>query len=315
MNTKFSIPVKINRLAVLGLWIVAMILPQSISQAKNEAPKMNAAPQVSGYKAPWPSGQRWMVNGVRTGHTPINGVARQAIDFGTPYGTSVLAMRAGTIVTAAGSVAGGGGLIVIDTNDGYCSVYLHLSGITRGSGAVAEGQEVGKSGASDGGAVHLHVAVYTKSGNSCDGYGEGPKQREAVVIFSEVGRELNYQDWVISQNGGSIIQIPLPVFQNGSSRLWQDQNWGRANLRVCADNLPGNTVNVLFNRQGREWRYSKVATSRCIEFYDLDGAGPLNGRTTYFSRAALNQQPNPGWPIPCAGATGGQGLCDSISRP
>jgi hypothetical protein len=72
----------------------------------------------------------------------------------------------------------------------------------------------------------------------------------------------------------------------------------------------------LFLRAGRIWPvYSQVATSRCITFWDLDGTGPMNTRTTYSSRAALNQQPDPAWPIPCYGATGGKGLCDSLYRP
>ena len=105
------------------------------------------------------------------------------------------------------------------------------------------------------------------------------------------------------------------TFKNGSSSLTQDQSWGRANLKVCADNLNGNTVFVLFNRDGRSWNYSQKATSNCVTFWDMDGAGPLNLHTTYYSRAALNQSPNPAWSIPCYTATSGKGLCDQITRP
>jgi len=113
-----------------------------------------------------------------------------------------------------------------------------------------------------------------------------------------------------------VSPTPIPTtFKNGSSSLTQDQSWGRANLKVCADNLNGNTVNVLFNRAGRSWTYSQKATSSCVTFWDMDGAGPLNLHTTYYSRAALNQSPDPTWSIPCFTATGGKGLCDQITRP
>lgn len=109
---------------------------------------------------------------------------------------------------------------------------------------------------------------------------------------------------------------PNFIFNSGSSNLWQDQNWGRANLKVCANNLQGNTVYVIFNREGREWKYSQKAEANCVIFWDMDGGGPLNQSTTYYSRAALNQWPSTNWPAPgCAGPTQGQGLCDSIRRP
>ncbi len=111
-----------------------------------------------------------------------------------------------------------------------------------------------------------------------------------------------------NRRGGPGPVLPT-VFKNGVSTLWQDQSWGRANLKVCADNLKGNTVNVLFYRVGSSWKYSQRATSNCVIFWDMDGAGPLNS-TTYFSRAALNQPPSTSWPIPM-----GEVLYDSIRRP
>lgn len=123
----------------------------------------------------------------------------------------------------------------------------------------------------------------------------------------------------------TMLPNPNNVFQKGVSSLWQDQSWGRANLTVCADNLNGKTVYARFFRTEngqyngkvtREWKYSKRATSGCVIFWDMDGAGPLLRNTRYFSQAALEQEPNPSWQAPnCAGPTAGQGLCDSIYRP
>ncbi len=114
----------------------------------------------------------------------------------------------------------------------------------------------------------------------------------------------------------SIVNLKPIVFKNGVSTIWQDQNWGRINLTVCANNLKGNTVNVLFGRAGKPdfGVPPQTATSNCVTFWNMDGSGPALRNTTYYSRAALNQKPDPNWPIPCAVATGGQGLCDKISR-
>ena len=145
----------------------------------------------------------------------------------------------------------------------------------------------------------MDVAARSNNGRSCP----------AGLICPSHGGYVEFRYTV-----GDIPQTPPTVtqnvvFQNGVSQLWQDQNWGRANLKVCANNLAGNTVYVYFNRNGRSWTYNQRATNNCVIFWDMDGAGPLNRSTTYYSRAALNQQPNPSWPIPCAGPTGGQGLC------
>lgn len=106
------------------------------------------------------------------------------------------------------------------------------------------------------------------------------------------------------------------VFDGGSSKLWQDKNWGRANLTITAKNLNGQNICVHFWRAGRDFGITcRKATSNQITFYDLDGSGPMN-RTTYYSQTAINQNPKPEWPAPnCAGPTQGQGLCDKITRP
>jgi hypothetical protein len=107
------------------------------------------------------------------------------------------------------------------------------------------------------------------------------------------------------------------VFVNGYSKPWQDQNWGRLNLTVSANNLNGQNICVHTWRAGRDFGITcKRATASSITFYDLDGAGPMNSRTTYYTQVAMNQNPKSSWPAPnCAAATGGQGLCDALYRP
>ena len=128
---------------------------------------------------------------------------------------------------------------------------------------------------------------------------------------------LNQRAGIYSGGGGGGGGASAPTtFVNGSSRLWQDQNWGRANLTVCAANLIGQIVQVVFFRDGKTWTYSQTAGSTCMTFWDMDGAGPLFRGITYFSKAALNQAPNMAWPnYGCYDGSGHQGLCDAMRQP
>jgi hypothetical protein len=109
---------------------------------------------------------------------------------------------------------------------------------------------------------------------------------------------------------------PTVFSGNVSSTLYFDNNGDRINLQVCADNLIGQSVRAQLSRAGRTWSVvSQIATSRCVTFWDMDGAGATWTNTIYTTRAALNQNPNPVWNATgCFATTGGQGLCDSKSR-
>lgn len=266
-----------------------------------------AISNATGYKAPFAKGSTYTVSGT---HDRVHG--RHALDFATPLNTPVLAMKAGTIVFAGIDKTGGGNMVKINHGGGICSLYLHLNSFVKTSGSVKQGEIIAKSGnttyqngqLTHNASTHLHVSVY-----SCDN-----SRSELPIIFDEVGRELNWNDRLTSSNVIPTTTVSS-VFVRGVSTLYQDQSWNRANLKICADNLPNRTVFVRFFRNGREWNYSQKATSTCVTFWNLDGSGPLNGRTTYYSQASLDKAPNPNWPIPCAGYSGGLGLCDSLRRP
>lgn len=165
-----------------------------------------ATGSVSGYKLPWSStSPAFYVWGDGTTHAMVQNVPRYSYDFGTYYGTALVAMKTGTVVTTGLNVSGGGHLIVIDTYDGYCSVYLHLSEILVGQGAaVTQGAIIGKSGKSSNGAVHTHITVYTKSGSSCTGYGNDyTKTHEVPIFFDEIGREPKRGEFLKSQNSSN----------------------------------------------------------------------------------------------------------------
>lgn len=91
---------------------------------------------------------------------PVHGTYRPhlAIDYGAPYGTKVVSVAEGTVVSA-GWAGGGGKQVRIRHAGGYESYYLHLSAFAPGirAGArVKQGQMVGRVGAT-GTATGAHL--------------------------------------------------------------------------------------------------------------------------------------------------------------
>ncbi len=117
--------------------------------------------------------------------------------------------------------------------------------------------------------------------------------------------------------------LPTQFLGNPTSTL-KDKN-GKANLTICADNLAGSTVYVLFRRPNglkkdgtKKWinlPYNKTATTNCVIFKNLDGPGALAKGVVYESRAALNQQPQANWLAPdCYAQSDYQGLCNIVRK-
>lgn len=81
------------------------------------------------------------------------------LDFRVKSGTSIVAAANGTIIDA-GWAGAYGYRIEIDHGNGTTTTYNHLSKITKSSGKIAAGQEIGKSG-STGNTTgpHLHFEV------------------------------------------------------------------------------------------------------------------------------------------------------------
>ncbi|HUF23658.1 MAG TPA: peptidoglycan DD-metalloendopeptidase family protein [Vicinamibacterales bacterium] len=82
---------------------------------------------------------------------PVHGTYRPhlAIDYGAPYGTKVVSVAEGTVVSA-GWAGGGGKQVRIRHAGGYESYYLHLSAFGPGIRAgvrVKQGQMIGRVGA------------------------------------------------------------------------------------------------------------------------------------------------------------------------
>jgi murein DD-endopeptidase MepM/ murein hydrolase activator NlpD len=94
-------------------------------------------------------GQRW-------------GRMHKGIDIARPDNLTIKSIDNGTVVSAGWDSGGYGNKVVIDHNNGYRSVYAHLSSISVSSGqTVSAGSalgNMGKTGQSTG--VHLHLEVY-----------------------------------------------------------------------------------------------------------------------------------------------------------
>ena len=266
------------------------------------------------FQWPWLQGQSWLaVGGFDNGksrstsspHYYKNGGAldlapRNGIKIGSDTSQDWVAAAAdGTIVSSSNCY------LKISHDGGWTTEYYHMDKVQVKSGKVSKNQKLG-------------VIANNKNQATCSGGDwQGPhlhfvlrsSMQDAQFSGWKVSYDANADRTSFTKNGvvkylfqsvdnpavatpAPIVTTPDPnIIKNGSSSLYQDKSWGRANLKVCADNLAGNTVNVLFSRPGRTWEYSQKATSRCVTFWDMDGAGPLNRGTTYTSRVALNQKP------------------------
>ena len=95
--------------------------------------------------------------GTRVSPTTGASTNHQGVDLDTGTGWPVYATRAGIATTAYSSSAGN--YVVVDHQDGYKSIYMHLSGFSVSSGTiVSAGQQIGLTGATGTG-DHLHFGI------------------------------------------------------------------------------------------------------------------------------------------------------------
>lgn len=121
-------------------------------------------PSLSGgYALAWP-----LVGYVTQGFLPDH----HAIDIGGPYGATVYAADAGTVIHAEWARTGYGYTIIIDHGEGRQTWYSHLKGALFKAGSwVARGDpigEVGSTGRSTGPHVHFEVRVNAERMNPLD---------------------------------------------------------------------------------------------------------------------------------------------------
>ena len=122
------------------------------------------APSAAGYGTPLPGRTRANITtgyGAYAGHT--------GVDFACPGGTTIMAVKAGTVVTSTaltysnGQYKSYGNYVVIDHHDGTMTLYAHMQSRSVSVGqSVSQGQQiglVGSTGNSTGNHLHFEVWV------------------------------------------------------------------------------------------------------------------------------------------------------------
>ena len=104
--------------------------------------------------------------------SPTTGAStyHQGVDLDTGTGWPVVAARAGIAYTAYGSAAGN--YVTIDHQDGFRSIYMHLSGFSVSNGTiVSAGQQIGltgSTGVSTGDHLHFGISLNGVYVNPCN---------------------------------------------------------------------------------------------------------------------------------------------------
>lgn len=267
-------------------------------------------------KLPYTAGQSFKVEGTHDQPT------RRALDWGM-YKQPVLAMKSGRVDRVTTDQYGGK-YILVDHNDGFCSIYLHLDSFNVKEGtSVQQGSLLGISGNTGlGGLFHLHTAVIQKV--TQDSRCSASHTREISMGFIENKNiPLKLYDKVVSQNG-SVNTTPPPVsnaFVNPTSSL--SVNQASVNLFVKADNLANRTIywQMYRGQVGTlapiTWGNQQFATSNSITLGNLDGPGDTLKGVYYFTVVSLSPIA-PGEAAKqrtkCSDATGRVQLCDFRNR-
>lgn len=148
---------------------MATYVPPTTAPAASSGSTGTAASSSGSTAAASGSGTTWLVPcsytsitspfGYRTAPTTGASTYHQGVDLDTGTGWPVVATRAGIATTAYNSSAGN--YVIVDHQDGFKSVYMHLSGFSVSSGTVVSaGQQIGLTG-STGVATgdHLHFGI------------------------------------------------------------------------------------------------------------------------------------------------------------
>lgn len=110
----------------------------------------------------------WPVDDARLtrGFLPNKRRPHLGLDLAAPRGTPILASKSGTVIYAGREFSGFGRMIMIESGDGWATLYAHLDKIFVSEGQVVTMGEVlgamGRTGRATG--VHLHFEIRKISG-------------------------------------------------------------------------------------------------------------------------------------------------------
>ena len=113
----------------------------------------------------WPTESGWVItSNYAWRYSPFSGTREhhRALDIsGTGYGSRIYAVNHGTVITAGWHYSYGN-YVIINHNNGYYTLYGHMSSLnTRAGATVGRGQVIGYMGATgDATGPHLHLEVW-----------------------------------------------------------------------------------------------------------------------------------------------------------
>jgi murein DD-endopeptidase MepM/ murein hydrolase activator NlpD len=153
--------------------------------------------------------------------------------FGNESGIDIVATRAGTIAHA-GSISGYGETIIVTHANGWSSLYGHLSGYTRRSGTVWQGEHVGEMGSTGTSSDnHLHFEIRRNgtrvdfsAATSCGATITTGRRVEAT--FAGLAPSGGTYEAVVN-GGGTRLTGPnsyLDVFSTGRVHAWNSGYFG-----------------------------------------------------------------------------------------
>lgn len=219
------------------------------------------------------------------GNWDSTGGVHQGIDYQVDTGTPVLAVKDGVVSNTTLS-ADYGQAVIIDHEDGYSSIYAHLSNKEVSPGTrIMRGQEIGKSGKS-GNATgpHLHYEVWKGNNNPVDP--SELKDASLPVTGSGVLQSSNYMGlgnalagvYDLSQGGGpasSSSSGNVSVSQGtGDMATWATQLLSALGAPATADNI--NALSTWAKHEGGHWKNS-AAYNPLNTTLDMPGSSTMNG--------------------------------------
>ena len=178
MEIEYSLAKQAEWEAYMATYVPPTTQAAASTTTGNTQPSGNASNSTS-TNTSVSSGGTWLVPcsytsitspfGYRTSPTTGASTYHQGVDLDTGTGWPVYATRSGIAYTAYGSAAGN--YVTIDHQDGFKSIYMHLSGFSVSSGTiVSAGQQIGltgSTGVSTGDHLHFGISYNGAYVNPC----------------------------------------------------------------------------------------------------------------------------------------------------
>jgi len=193
---------------VLGASLLVALQVPMVAADTNSNARLGQAGFEPVFYLPWRAGVSHVVT-QGAGGSPSHGCPGNscyALDFGLSHGEPVLASASGSIIYAGYRTDFGNNVLIQHAADD-CTRYAHLSSISRSSGAIGRGEQVGLTGET-GYAIGAHLHFVRENCN----FASRP------VGFNETGGATPAEGrWVVSQNSVGPTGDPFGSYDLASS--------------------------------------------------------------------------------------------------